>query len=336
MPPLYVVQQQAKLRVSNRRLIVTIEDGAEQISLTSIPVAQVSQVVLFGNVGLTTPAINILLKHGIDTVFLSKNGEYRGRIVGSMNPHVNLRKVQYQRIGDPHFTLEMAKGFVAAKLHHQRVLLQRHNREQPDEIITTAIQQMAEIARKVPQCADLPSLLGLEGKGSAAYFRGYRRLFSTGWGFIDRNRRPPRDPVNVLLSFGYSLITQLAFGAVQTVGLDPYGGFLHDISYNRPSAALDIVEEFRPVVDGIVLWCCRSGQVTLNHFVQSPAERPVILDEEGKKKFLQAFETRMEVKFMHPVLKKRLPIRQCMIEQARQVAKCITTGLASYQGMGFR
>ena len=332
MPPVYVVQQGARLRVDNRRLSVEREEEV----LLQVPLGQVSQVVLFGNISLTTPAMVALLAQASEVVFLSERGEYRGRLVGAVTPHVPLRRAQYRRLEEPAFVLAMAQGFVAAKLAHLRALLLRHNRERPDEVVTDAGAQLNHALAALPRKTALTALLGLEGAASAAYFRGYRRLFGPQWSFARRARRPPPDPVNVLLSFGYTLLAQAAAGAVQSAGLDPFAGFLHEVAYNRPALGLDLMEEFRPVVDGIVLWCCRGGQITPEDFTPGPEDRPVVLSEAGLRRFVQAYEGRMDQPFTHPLRGIRLPLRQCLVEQARQVATRLQEGPAGYRGMGFR
>lgn len=338
MPPLYVIQQGAKLRIDNRRLQVELDGEV----LDSIPLAHLSQVVLFGNISLTTPAMGALMDQGTEVVFLTQDGAYRGRLVGSLTPHVPLRRAQYSRLSEPTFVLAMAKGFVEAKLRHQRALLQRQNREQQasarrdDPEIAAACEQISQAIEAVPRRTALSALLGLEGSTTAAYFRGLRRLFDPSWNFSARNRRPPRDPVNVLLSFGYTLLLQIASSAVQAVGLDPYAGFLHEVAYNRPALGLDLMEEFRPVVDGVVLWCCNSGQITLKDFVPGNAERPILLTDPGRRRFLQAFENRLDQRMIHPGRGQQFPLRQCLVEQARQIAARITEGNPGYQGMGFR
>jgi CRISPR-associated protein Cas1 len=330
------VQQNTKIRIRNRRVQVEDEAVEPPAVLVSLPLAQVEQVVIFGNVGLTTPAIDTFLEQNTEVIFLSQRGEYRGRLVGNLTPHVPLRRAQYARTGDTPFALEMAKCFVTAKLQHQRALLQRHNRERGDAETVAVIEQMREAIESIPHKTALSSLLGVEGSASAAYFRGLRPLFDAKWKFDDRNRRPPRDPVNVLLSFGYTLLAEAAASAVQTVGLDPYAGFLHEVAYNRPALGLDLLEEFRPVVDGVALWCLNGGQLTLDDFTPGPPERPIILGAQGQRRFLQAYEQRMETKFTHPLRQMQFPLRQCLIEQARQIAACITSGEANYRGMGFR
>lgn len=332
MPPLYVVHQGAKIRIRNRRLLVEREGKA----LLHVPLNHVTQVVLFGNVGLTTPAIKTLLGRGLEVVFLTRKGRYRGRLIGEVTPHVPIRRAQYRQLERPEFALDTAMGIVQAKMKHQRALLQRHHRNRKMAEIEVVIDQLHKAIDKVPRKTTLAGLRGLEGSATASYFRGYRRLFDPAWRFKSRNRRPPRDPVNVLLSFGYTLLSQVAVGAVQTAGLDPYLGLYHQYVYNRPGMALDVMEEFRPVVDGVVLWCLRSGQVTPADFTPSDGERPIVLSETGQRRFLQAFETRMSQRFTHPLRRVKLDLRQCVLEQARQVASRLQEGKPGYQGMGFR
>jgi len=332
MPPVYVVQQGARLRIDNRRLQVEREGEV----LLQMPLAQVSEVVLFGNISLTTPAIDALLEQGTEVVFLTSGGDYRGRLVGGITPHVPVRRAQYQRAEQPDFVLKMAQGFAAAKLAHQRALLQRHNRERGDPEIAAAIEQVGAGLGGMGRKTALAAVRGAEGAATAAYFGGLRRLLGPEWRFERRARRPPPDPVNVLLSFGYTLLGQVAVGAVQAVGLDPYLGFLHELAYNRPALGLDLLEEFRPVVDGVVLWCCNGGQVTADDFTPGPADRPVVLSEAGQRRFLGAFEQRMAQTFTHPARGLKYPLRQCVVEQARQIVERVRAGPPGYTGMGFR
>lgn len=336
MPPLYLIQQNTKIRIRNRRVVVEDEESDPPQTLVSIPLSQVEQVVIFGNVGLTTPAINAFLEQNTEVVFLSLRGEYRGRLVGNLTPHVPLRRLQYSRLNEPNFILEMAKCFVRAKLQHQRTLLLRHQRQHNRGELQFVCGQLEQAIEMVAHKTALSSLLGVEGSATQSYFRGLRCLLDPEWGFEERNRRPPRDPVNVLLSFGYTLLAEAAASAVQVVGLDPYAGFLHEIAYNRPALGLDLMEEFRPLVDGVVLWCLNSGQITPADFEPGSAERPVLLKDEGQRRFLQAYEQRMETKYTHPLRQVQFPLRQCLIEQARQIAQCIQSGEPNYQGMGFR
>ncbi len=336
MPPLYVIQQNAKLRLHNRRVQVELEQDGETQVLTHIPLGQVSQVVLFGNIGLTTPLMDALLGEGIEVIFLTQQGEFRGVLSGELTPHVPLRRAQYRALEQPAFVLHMAKAFVRAKLEHQRALLQRHNRERDDPQIAEAIERLAEALAGLPNKTQLNSLRGLEGSATAAYFSGLRRLFDPQWNFNARQRRPPPDGVNVMLSLGYTLLGRLTASAARAVGLDPYAGFLHEVEYNRPALGLDLLEEFRPVVDGLALWAAGSGAVTPQDFSAGESDRPVVMGDAAKKAYLRAFEERLERRFTHPVSGLQLTLRQCLIEQARQVAECVTRGEVYFRSMGFR
>ncbi len=337
MPALYLVEQNTKVRIRNRRVQVERDgaDGSPEV-LLSVPLAQVEQVVIFGNVGLTTPALEALLLQNAEVVFLSQRGEYRGRLVGEVTPHVTLRRAQYQHTAELAFALRTAQDIVQAKLRHQRVMLQRIQRERPHPTVEAAIERLGEALEEVPRKTALSSLMGVEGAATAAYFGALRTQFDPTWHFLDRNRRPPRDPVNVLLSLGYTLLAQQCQGAVQTVGLDPYLGFLHEVAYNRPALALDLMEEFRPVVDGVVLWACRSGQLSPADFTPGPPERPVLLSEAGMRRFIQAYETRWDQPHLHPLRNMQFPLRQCLIEQARQIANRLLENHPGYTGLGFR
>lgn len=333
MPPLYVMQQGSKLVVNKGRLEVRLEDRV----LASLPPVHVSEVVILGNVGLTTPAISLLLRRGIGVAFLSRRGAFKGRLQGCTSPHAALRGRQYALAEKDEFALPMAQAIVAAKVRHMRTCLRRWAPERKASgVWSSELEQLNHALRNIPQTTTHASLGGLEGSATAAYFSVYRRLFPAEWGFRRRARRPPPDPVNVLLSFGYTLLLSACLGAVEATGLDPFVGFLHQPAYNRPSLALDLMEEFRPLVDAIVLHCCRQGIVALGDFRHGGKPRPVIMGEQAKQRFILAFERRMADRIRHPVRGERLEMRRCILEQARQVARAIRDGKPTLRGMGFR
>ncbi len=332
MPPLYVMEQGARLSCDGRRLVISKEDE----ELSSVPLVHVSEVILLGNVGLTTPAIKRLLAENIDVVFLTQEGEYCGRLTGPGTPHVVLRRRQYRCQENGRFVLVMAQSFVRGKLSNMRTLLMKHNRERGDAAIQAAVEALGAALLRVPRTTALSSLAGVEGAATAAYFGGWKRLLKGDWKFEKRQRRPPPDPINVLLSFGYTLLAHTAQSAVEAVGLDPYAGFLHSVEYNRPSLALDLMEEFRAVVDGVVLWCCNSSEITPEDFAPGEGERPVVISPEAKRKFIQAYERRMDQLIFHPHQNERLPLRRCLQVQARLIVECIHKGQPTYMPMVFR
>ncbi len=329
--PVYVTQQGARVHLKNRRLEVNLHDEP----LLREPLNRVAQLVLFGNVQVTTQTVTALLHQGAEIIYLGYHGQFRGRLIGEVTPHAPIRRAQYRALDRPNDIQAHAQGIVRAKIQHQLTLLRRQNRERLNPIVDAAIARLVEARDQVGRRANLNSLRGHEGAAAQAYFRGFRQLFGPEWRFEARRRRPPPDPINVLLSLGYTLLAQAAFSAVQTVGLDPYAGFYHEYKYNRPTMALDLMEEFRPIVDSAILWAVHSRQITPDHFEPGPAHRPVVLGDEGKKRFLAAYERRMMQTYRHPGRDQRLSLRQCMIEQARQIARRLLENRPGYTGMGF-
>jgi CRISPR-associated protein Cas1 len=197
------------------------------------------------------------------------------------------------------------------------------------QVLTDAGDQMTDLIERAGRCRTVNSLSGTEGRGAAVYFSVFRHLISVpGWAFERRNRRPPRDPVNALLSFGYTLLTHQVESGVRAVGLDPYLGFLHQIVYNRPSLALDLVEPFRSiVVDSVVLRCLNNMIILPEHFQFDPGgPRPVLLNEEGRERFIREFEARLKLTFKHPHTGEQVSYRRSFELEARQLARCLQTG----------
>ncbi len=326
MPTLYVIEQGAEIGCDGERIEVRRMGEV----LASMPMVKISDIVVFGNVGLTTPMIKRVLDRGIDVIFMTIEGRYHGRLVGEASAHVALRQAQYARAADPQWALQQAQAFVSGKLRNQRALLHRftRNRSQPPDEAEAAAEAMDDFLRRVERTTQISSLLGVEGSATACYFRGLRSLIGAEWNFNTRSRRPPADPVNVLLSLGYTLLANKVRGAVQTAGFDPHLGFLHQLDYGRPSLALDLMEEFRPLlVDSLVLRVCNDGRITQSDFSVGNTERPVILSDEGKRRFLSAFEERMRTEASHPQGADNGPGRvsylRCLELQARQLARII-------------
>jgi len=324
MPPLYVIEQGAKISITGRRLVITKDES----ELTVVPLVKVSEVVLFGNIGLTTPAIKTLLAEGIDVVFLNQDGRYCGRLVGPPTKFGDLRLWQYLRMQESTYKLRTAQVIVEAKLSNARTLLLRYNRDLHDVTLSNAADSIHRLMERCGRTETMNSLMGVEGQGAAIYFGVFKRLFKDDWPFEKRVRRPPTDGLNVLLSFGYTLLTHALESAINLVGLDPYLGLMHVTEYGRPSLALDLVEEFRPiVVDSIVLRVCNERLITPENFTkQKDSERPVLLDDAGRKRFLLEWEARMSLEFIHPLTKERTTYRRCFELQVREMARALQSG----------
>lgn len=332
MAVLYVTEQGAKLGLDHQRL----EVRAESEVIAEVPLGHVDRVVVVGNVGITTPTLKRCMSRGIDLIFVSMGGRYYGRIVGESTPHILLRRAQYRWQADPDYGLALARQLVTGKIRNQKVLLQRRHREGHRNLEET-IADLGIYEERAGRSQTLNALRGVEGSATARYFAGYRSLFDPKWRFTHRNRRPPRDPINVLLSFGYTLLTRAVESAIYTCGLDPYVGFLHADVYNRPSLALDLVEEFRVIVDGLVLYVCHRGLITLEDFRPGEeGERLLVMERAAVKKYVNTYEKRLRRVSRHPRTGERLPLWRFLELQAREVARCVREGQADYRPLIFR
>ncbi len=326
MTTLYVVEQGTELGCHGERLEIR-RDG--QV-LQSIPLVKVEDVLLLGRVQITPTAMQRMMDRGIEITLLTTHGRYVGRVVGAVAPHVGLRRGQYRRAEDRAWSLALAQVLVRGKLHNCRVLLQRfaRSRASVQPAVGAAIDALEPYLERVERTTQVSALLGVEGSGTACYFGGLRALLDEDWAFAKRTRHPPTDPVNVLLSLGYTLLVHKVLGAVQAVGFDPYQGFLHQLDYNRPSLALDLMEEFRPLlVDSLVVRVCSEGRVSRADFGVGDAERPVVLSDAGKRAFVTAFEERMRTLAQHPDGADGRPGKvtylRCLELQARGLARAV-------------
>jgi len=331
MACLYVIEQGAEVTKQGNRIIVR-KFGTE---LQSVPAFKVEQIILMGNIQITSQAIKFLLTEGIDTVFLTINGKYRGRLVSTFSKNIDLRRMQFKKLEEASFVLELAKKFVWGKLANYRVLLRRYQKEVQKEEIEKAIHSLRRLIERVADAPDLDSLRGVEGSGSAIYFSALGQLIKNPeFRFEKRTRRPPRDPVNVLLSFGYTLLGNTIQSYIDLSGLDPYLGALHSPDYGRPSLALDLMEEFRPIlVDTVMLRVVNTKAITMKDFYVSedapslpaegeiedltPEDYPILLTYEGTKKWITMYEKRLQELTFYPITEQRLSYRQVCEQQVR-------------------
>lgn len=338
MPILYVTDQGAYLTKKGNRLVV--EKAGEVIHW--LHAFKVDQVVLMGSVSISPSALAFLLQEGIDTVFMSIHGKYRGRLISEFGKNVELRRAQFRRMEDEAFRLSLAKAYIQGKIGNSRVLLRRFNRDLMQPEVAKAVHGLRLTLQKVPDAESMDTLMGLEGRSAAMYFGCFGKLLRVpGFHFEGRNRRPPRDPVNVLLSLGYTLLANAVQTQVHVAGLDPYMGCLHGVEYGRPSLVLDLMEEFRPVlVDPLVVMVINKKIVRTTDFYR-PEEReraafdfveeepskegyPILLTYEGMKKFIVHFESRLNQKVLYLPKGQRLSYREVCLEQVRLLARHLT------------
>jgi CRISPR-associated protein Cas1 len=305
--------------------------------LSRVRVNDLQQVVAFGNVSLSADVIRLFLTQGIDTVFLSRGGDYRGRLVGKPHRNVLLRQMQFRRFEDDAFRLATARAFVTGKLRNMRTLAMRLARRRGLDV-SPAAHRLRHLVQQVAEADRADVIRGLEGSGTAAYFGVFGAFLSPEFGFAGRNRRPPRDPANAMLSFGYALLASAVEGTLHLVGLDPYLGYLHLVDYGRPSLALDVMEEFRPVlVDALVLDLGNHRTITPDDFTSRAGG--VYLGDTGRRCLIDHFERRMASTVMYPVSNERVErvtYRACLENQARRLARVILGEEPVYQSFLIR
>jgi CRISPR-associated protein Cas1 len=247
---IYVTTQGSKVIREGRHLLVTC---GESICHTLFP-QKLEQLVLCGNVSLTPQALHLLLREGIDTVFLRLDGRYKGRLAQEEPKNVFLRRRQFLLSGDDSFCLAAARNIVSGKLHNAVTVLQRIRRTRQSSGADHAIAAIRNLCDRLDTVSDLAALRGYEGEGAARYFAGLRFGLDDDFGFTRRVRRPPTDPVNAVLSLLYTFLINRMVAAVRVAGLDPYPGVLHALEYGRQALPLDLVEEFRaPLADTVAL-----------------------------------------------------------------------------------
>lgn len=324
MPTLYVMEAGARIEVEHERLLVTLEDEV----LLRVPLRRVSQVVLLGQVGATTPCLHALLQRDIPLCFLSSRGEYRGRLVGSAGLNLPLRKMQYQRDGDMDFCLRFARALTAGKIRNQCALGARWLRRSGRGQVTAEHKALADLHRAVIAAENAPnlaSLLGIEGSAARRYFDLYQSLFDPVWQFTTRNRRPPRDPINALLSLGYTLLHVNLVAALEVVGLDPCLGYYHADEYGRPALALDLEEEFRaPVVDSLVYSLIRHEQIRLQDFTRDALENFTWLKDGARREFVEQYSRKLRSTINTPASGRPLAYLKQFEVQARCLARLVS------------
>lgn len=325
--PLYVQEQGARIGLSGECLNVRSRDGAS----AEVRLAHTSQVALLGNVQITTQALRALLEREIPLSFFSTGGWFYGRAVGHGSKNVELRMAQLRAAIDPERTLVLARRFVTAKIRNCRTLLRRNH----GAIAVNRLGELEQYARRAERAADTGELLGLEGNAARIYFGEFAgmlktsKLEGTGFDFEGRNRRPPRDPVNAMLSLAYSMLAREFAITLGTVGFDPMIGFYHQPRFGRPSLALDLMEEFRPIIaDSVVIGSLNNGLFGREDFHESPVG--VALTPFARRRFIEAYERRMDQLITHPIFGYRLSYRRVIEVQCRLLARYLLGEIESY------
>jgi CRISP-associated protein Cas1 len=319
MGTIYVTQEDSFIGKTDERLTIR----ANKQTLLDVPLIKVDGVVVLGRATMSPAVVMELLERKIALSFLTSTGRYLGRLEPELTKNIFVRAAQWKAIAPSEPALHLVRGFVRGKLKNYRNGLLRAQRDFPDRPLQRAITQLEQAIAPINHTETINSLRGLEGSGSAAYFGSFNALIrAEGFQFTTRNRRPPTDPVNALLSLGYALLRHDVQSAVNIVGFDPFLGYLHTERYGRPSLALDLMEEFRPVVvDAVVLSGLNRRVFSPQDFVTEPLSGAVSLTSEGLRSFLRLYEQKKQSKFKHPVLQTQCTYQEAFEIQARLLAK---------------
>ncbi|HQR43685.1 MAG TPA: CRISPR-associated endonuclease Cas1, partial [Gemmatales bacterium] len=331
---LYVQEPGAFVSKRSEHLVIK-KDGQE---LTKAPLTAVRQLVVLGNVQVSTQALETLASHDIPVSYMTGHGRFVGTFQAAPTKNVMLRADQYRRFSEPATQLQLAQAVVKAKVSNQRTLLMRSLRAQTETRGSDeyAAQAMLDLIPKIENAASIESLLGLEGQGAALYFGEFNRFLKAlppgkSFDFHHRNRRPPRDPVNALLSFAYALLVKDCFSVLCAVGFDPYCGFYHTGRYGRPSLALDLMEEFRAIIaDSVVLTLINNRVVTPDDFLTW--REACTLTESGRAKFFRCYEDRKATEVRHPVYGYSMSYSRMLEVQARTLAAFVRGDVPAYAG----
>lgn len=332
---LYVQTPDAYVRLDHDTLRVE----ANQTALLQVPLHHIGAVVLFGSAAMSIQAMERCAREGRQIAFLDAGGRFRARVAGPLCGNVLLRIAQYETYRNPERALAMARRVVASKLHNSRLTLLRGARDARSDDARTALSaaagQLAASLERLPTVGSLDDARGIEGEAAAWYFSVFGRLLAVPpaeFAFTLRTRRPPRDRVNALLSFLYTLLTHDCVGALEAVGLDPQIGFLHAVRPGRPALALDLAEEFRSgLVDRLVLTLINLRQIRPEHFeAREDSGGAVLLNDEGRKAVLTAYQKRKQETVHHRLLRQPVPVGLVPHVQARLLARFLRGDIPRY------
>lgn len=315
----------------------TVRVDVEHQKILQVPLLHLGGITVFGGATVSAPLMERCAAEGRQVVLMDMGGRFKARIVGPTSGNVLLRKAQYQIAVDSTLALSVARQIVAGKIQNTRLTLMRSARDSSDTVKTNRLRLHADILAdqlaQLPSANTLDQVRGIEGQSAACYFDVFDAMINrdpADFAFKRRTRRPPRDRVNALLSFVYALLAGDCTGAVEGVGLDPQFGFLHALRPGRPALALDLMEEFRSIIaDRLVLSLINRRQINPAHF-ENREGGAVLLNEDGRKVVLVAYQKRKQEEVTHPMLQQSTPFGLLPHLQARLLARHLRGDLAGY------
>lgn len=321
MSNLYVYEQGSVVSYQNNRLQIKEQNGNEH----SVPIESIDNIVMFGGIQVTTNCIQKLLERGVHLTWLSNTGSYYGRLDSTSHINIDRQRLQFRKSDDLNFSLELSKRFIHGKTTNQRTVLVRYNRYLQPERMQALLDEMAKNIQKIDHARTISELMGIEGLLAKQYYKGLNLVLPPKFSFEKRTRRPPKDPFNAILSFGYTLLHYEIFTTVATKGLNPYAAFLHADRHNHPALCSDLLEEWRPIlVDSLAISLINHRKITAEMFDHNEKNGGVYLQKEACKKFVAEFEKRLrqEVGYIAEVPYK-MSFRRIIEYQVMQLIKAL-------------
>ena len=331
---LYIMTPHAYAHLENDTLRVDVEHEKRM----QVPLHHLGSVVCLGNIMVSPALMHRCADEGISLVLLDNNGRFKARLEGAVTGNILLRQAQHRQAGEAGFALSMSQAMIAGKLRNARQVLLRGAREAADEedgrILSAAALALACSVRNLPHAPDIDSVRGIEGDAAKVYFSALtglvRRDVRSHFSMDGRTRRPPRDRINALLSFLYSMLMNDCRSALEAVGLDPQLGFLHAVRPGRAALALDLMEEFRSIIaDRLALTLINRGQISAKDFVEREGGA-VLLEGEARRAVVVAYQERKQEELTHPLLESKIPIGLLPQIQARLLARHIRGEAETY------
>lgn len=331
---LYVTSPDAYLTRDGLNIVVRINDEER----FRVPIHNIEDIVCFSYVGASPSLLNLCFENNKSISFLSEYGHFQGQLTAVTNGNVLLRRKQYRLADNPEFKLQISKRFIAAKIFNQRNVVLRAIRDnyqlETNQSMQSVAEQLAQTIRRVENATSMETIRGIEGEAANAYFSVFDNLIlqqKDTFIFKNRNRRPPTDKVNALLSFTYTILAHQSKSALQAVGLDPYVGFLHTDRPGRMSLALDMMEELRPYLgDRLVLSMINKRQISADSFKEGDLENAVWLTDDGKKSVIETIQRRKQEEIQHEFLAEKIPLGLLSYAQALLLARYLRGDLDDY------
>ncbi len=322
--PVYIVGYGQMIKKRGDRL----EFWSREDKVGEAKLREIAQLSLYGGVAITTPALVDILQRGVPVCYFSHGGWFYGISQGNTHKNVELRIRQFDWASDNAKSLTIARSFVSGKIRNSRTLVRRNDPNIPKRVLAS----LSRLAKEAEVVESAESLLGIEGAAAQVYFSRFDNLLKSEdvtFSFENRNKRPPKDPVNAVLSYLYGVMVKEFFVTLLAVGFDPYLGFYHRPRYGRPALALDLMEEFRPLIaDSVTITLFNNGELTENDFIFRGLG--ISLNQKGKKTVIAGYERRMTTEVTHPIFGYKVSYRRILEVQARLLARVVQGEIQEY------